>query len=166
MKAVTDILRSAYASEIETVQNYLALSVALDGITAEEVKERLGEDILEELGHAKALAQRLKEKGEIPPGSLEVKEHLQQTSLQPPANTTDVASVVKGVVQAEEDAIALYQELFHAAESEGDMVTQDLAVNILTDEEKHRALFAGFEKALTASGAGPGLPSEYRTVQH
>ncbi len=151
MRDVKDILKDAYADEIETVQNYLALSVTLDGIMAEEVKESLRKDVPEELGHAQKIAQRLKELGTGPPGSLEVKESLKQDMLQPPKDSTDIRTVVKGVLKAEEAAIERYRNLFHAAESQDDPVTADLASEILADEEKHRALFDGFLKGLRAT---------------
>ena len=57
------LLTQAYAAELETVQNYLANSVWLDGLGAQEVSESLAEDVAEELGHAQKLAHRLKQLG-------------------------------------------------------------------------------------------------------
>ncbi len=45
-------LRKSYAMELETVENYLANSIDLDGVRAEEIKKALLRDIEEELGHA------------------------------------------------------------------------------------------------------------------
>ena len=42
--------------EIETVMSYMAASVNLDGVRAQEIKESLAEDVEEELGHAKGFA--------------------------------------------------------------------------------------------------------------
>ena len=39
------LLNQAYAAELETVQNYLANSVWLDGLGAQEVSESLAEDV-------------------------------------------------------------------------------------------------------------------------
>jgi bacterioferritin len=74
-----------------------------------------------------------------------------QKSLQPPKDSTDVLSVVKGSLDAENDAIALYQKLVKAC-GDTDCVTQDLAVGILADEEEHRCLFEGFLKSLRKGG--------------
>lgn len=142
---ITDLLKEAYAAELETVQNYLANSVWLDGLGAREVAESLAEDVTEELGHATKLAHRLKQLGVCPPGSLELGRT--QKSLQPPKDSTDVRSVVKGVLDAENAAIALYQSLIKACDGK-DHVTQDLAIEILSDEEGHRCLFEGFLKSL------------------
>lgn len=141
---VTELLHEAYFDEIETVMNYMANSIVLDGVRAEEIKESLQVDIQEELTHAQQLGERLKQLDDVPPGSLEFE--ARQESLQPPADTTDVLSVIEGVIEAEEDAISTYRRLIDAAEAENDPVTEDLAVTLLADEEAHRTEFRGFRK--------------------
>ena len=141
---VTNLLKTAYGDEIETVMNYLTNSVVLDGVRAEEIKESLEADIDEELNHARMLGQRLKQLDERPPASAEFEMH--QESLQPPADSTDVPTVIDGVLEAENDAIDTYRSLIHAARDADDPVTEDLAVTILTDEEAHRTEFRGFRK--------------------
>ncbi|MFC6717759.1 ferritin-like domain-containing protein [Natrialbaceae archaeon GCM10025810] len=141
---VTDLLRRAYLDELETVMNYLTNAIVLDGVHAEEVKESLEEDVQEELEHANILGQRLKQLEESPPGSEEFE--ASQSSLQPPSDTTDVQSVIEGVLEAEEGAIETYRSLVEAAEEANDPVTEDVAVTILADEEAHRTEFRGFQK--------------------
>lgn len=143
------LLEKAYAGELETVQNYLANSIWLDGLRAEEIKEALEEEIQEELGHAQKLAHRLKQLGACPPGSMKLDRT--QKALQPPADSTDIMSVVQGVLAAENEAIALYSEIIKTCEGK-DYVTQDLAINLQADEEKHRCLFDGFLKSLEKHG--------------
>ncbi|QDX41631.1 ferritin-like domain-containing protein [Salarchaeum sp. JOR-1] len=139
---VARLLKQAYQDEIETVMNYMSNSIVLDGVRAEEIKESLQADIQEELGHAEQLGERLKQLDESPPGSGEFEAH--QHSLQPPEDTTDVLSVIEGVIDAEEDAINTYRELIDAAEDANDPVTEDLAVTLLADEEAHRTEFRGY----------------------
>ncbi|MFC6613474.1 ferritin-like domain-containing protein [Halopenitus salinus] len=141
---VIDLLRKAYGDEIETVMNYQTNAIVLDGVRAEEIKESLQTDIQEELGHAEQLGQRLKQLDARPPGSAEFT--ARQDSLQPPADSTDVLSVIRGVLDAEEGAIDTYRDLIDAAEAADDPVTEDLAVTLLADEEAHRTEFRGFEK--------------------
>ncbi|MCD2203462.1 ferritin-like domain-containing protein [Halobacterium sp. KA-6] len=141
---VTRLLRKAYGDEIETVMNYMTNSIVLDGVRAEEIKESLQVDIQEELSHAEQLGERLKQLDEQPPASAEFEAH--QHSLQPPQDTTDVLSVIDGVLDAEEDAIDTYRDLINAAEDADDPVTEDLAVTILADEEAHRTEFRGYRK--------------------
>jgi bacterioferritin len=141
---VIRLLKKAYSDEIETVMNYMTNSIVLDGVRAEEIKESLKQDIQEELGHAEQLGGRLKQLDEAPPASAEFEAH--QHTLQPPEDTTDVLSVIEGVIDAEEDAIQTYRDLIDAAEDANDPVTEDLAVTLLADEEAHRTEFRGFRK--------------------
>ena len=147
------LLEQAYAAELETVQNYLANSVWLDGLGAQEVSESLAEDVTEELGHAQKLAHRLKQLGACPPGSLKLERR--QKSLQPPVDSTDVLSVVQGALDAENEAVASYQQIIKACDGK-DHVTQDLAIKLQADEEAHRCLFEGFLKSLKKNGT-PGV---------
>lgn len=139
--SIVDMLIDAYNAEIETVANYIANSVNLDGIRAEPVKASLAKDVMEELGHAQLLAKRIKTIGGTVPGSMDLM--WGQKKLQPSGDSTDVVSVIKGVIAAEEDAIGLYTAIIKACD-DTDYVTQDLAVTILGDEEEHRREFVGF----------------------
>jgi bacterioferritin len=60
-ESVVEMLTKAYWMEIETVISYLAASVNLDGVRAQEIKQSLEEDVEEELGHAHRFARRIKE---------------------------------------------------------------------------------------------------------
>jgi bacterioferritin len=139
---VITLLQTSYNMELETVANYLANSIHLDGMLAMEVKESLEEDVQEELGHARKLANRIKVLGGYIPGSQELK--MTQDTMQPPKDTIDVLSVIKGVIDAEDGAISHYQKLIHATGDDKDPVTQDLAITLKGEEEEHRREFAGF----------------------
>jgi bacterioferritin len=141
---VIELLQKAYGDEIETVMNYQTNAIVLDGVRAEEIKGSLEQDIQEELTHARQLGNRLKQLGARPPSSAAFT--ARQDSLQPPADSTDVLAVIRGVLDAESDAIETYRSLVDAAREAGDPVTEDLAVTILADEEAHRTEFRGFEK--------------------
>ncbi len=138
---IIDLLIESYNSEIETVMNYLANSVNLEGVRAEHIKESLESDITEELGHAQKLAKRIHTLGGVVPGSQSLKWN--QKSLQPRKDTTEVKAVIEGVIAAEEDAIAGYRKLIEACDGV-DYVTQDLAIELLGDEEEHRREFIGY----------------------
>src|SRR5947209_20243569 len=118
-------LCKAYNMELETVTNYLATSVNLDGVRADFVKQALAGDIQEELTHAQQLGHRIKQLGGAVPGSLRLK--MEQKTLQPPKDTTDVMEVIRGVIAAEEEAIAQYRLIIKETDGE-DYVTQDLAI--------------------------------------
>jgi bacterioferritin len=136
-------LSKAYNMELETVANYLANSLHLDGVRADFVKQALAADIQGELTHATQIGNRIKQLGGTVPGSLQLK--MTQKSLQPPADTTDVVAVIRGVLDAEEEAIVHYNALIKLTDGV-DYVTQDLAITILADEEGHRQTFQGYLK--------------------
>jgi len=139
---IVKLLIKAYNMEIETITNYLANSVNLDGVRAEEIKKSLGADVTEELGHATQLAQRIKQIGGMVPGSaaLEMGEQ-----FQPPEDTTAVVEVIKGVIAAEEAAVAHYNKIIKVCDGV-DYVTQDLCIQLLSQEEEHLIQFRGFLK--------------------
>jgi len=138
---IVALLTRAYWMEIETVMSYLAASTNLDGVRAQEIRESLAEDIEEELGHARAFANRIKELYGVVPGSEAFSP--EQSFLQPPEEQTDVIHVIRGVIKAETGAIEHYTRIVE--ETEGvDPVTQDMVIDILRDEQAHRRLFEGF----------------------
>jgi len=140
---IIDSLRQAYNMELETVINYLSNSLHMEGVRADFIKQALSADIQGELGHAQQVGNRIKQLGGSIPGSLSLK--MTQKSLQPQEDTTDVVDVIRGVLQAEEDAINHYRALIKLTDGE-DYVTQDLAITILSDEEGHRQQFMGYMK--------------------
>jgi len=142
-KEIIDNLIKSYWMEVETVINYISNSVNLDGVRAEEIKKSLSVDIMEEIAHAQSLAKRIKELGGSVPGSMELK--AEQKYLQTLKDTTDVVSVIEGVIQAEDGAVKQYNKLIKLCEGK-DYVTQDLCIRLLGMEESHRIEFKGFLK--------------------
>jgi bacterioferritin len=146
---IIELLKQAYFAELETVINYVTNSVNPDGVRAQEIKESLEEDIQEELGHAQQFAQRIKELYGVVPGSMDFR--TEQRFLQPPEEQTDVVHVIKGVIDAETSAIELYTRIVETTD-EVDLVTQDMVIDILRDEQGHRRLFEGFLREYEAEG--------------
>ena len=142
-REIIDLLTPAYWMEIETTMNYITNSVNPDGVRAEEIKKSLAADITDEIGHAQQFARRIKELYGQVPGSLQFK--ASQRSLQPIAESTDVATVIRGVIEAEQGAIDHYMKIIRACEGV-DYVTADMVTTILTDEEAHLRQFEGFLK--------------------
>lgn len=136
-------LTAAYWSEIETVMNYIAHSVNLDGVRAEEIKKSLLAEVTDEIGHAQTLAKRIKEVKGTVPGSMAFKPV--QKTLQPNSDSANVEYVIKGVIDAENEAVNQYKKIIKLCEGE-DYVTQDLVITILGDEESHRTVFEGYLK--------------------
>lgn len=143
------MLTQAYWMEVETVMSYLANSINPDGVRAQEIIESLEKDVQEELGHARQFGERIKELYGVVPGSLEFV--AEQKYLQPPDSQTDIVHVIKGVIEAETGAIEHYNKIIEFCE-DLDLVTQDLVITILHDEEGHRRLFEGFLREFESEG--------------
>ena len=146
---IVELLSTAYWMEIETVMSYLAASINLDGVRAQEVKESLSGDIEEELGHARLFAKRIKELYGVVPGSEDFS--ADQPFLQPPDEQTDVVHVIRGVIEAESGAIEHYTRIVEETD-QIDPVTQDMVIDILHDEQGHRRLFEGFLREYELEG--------------
>lgn len=142
-EAIVAELTRSYWMELETVLNYLANSTNLDGVRAEEIKKSLAADVQEELTHASQIANRIKTIDGKVPGSFDF--NACQTSMQPPADSTDVVHVIKGVIDAEEAAIEQYEKIIRLCDGY-DYVTQDMCITLLADEQHHRREFVGFLK--------------------
>ncbi len=144
-----ELLKTAYWMEIETVMSYIANSINPDGVRAQEIIESLQADIQEELGHAQQFATRIKELYGVVPGSLDFS--AEQSYLQPPDHQTDIVHVIKGVIEAETGAIEHYNRIIEFTD-DLDLVTQDMVIAILRDEEGHRRLFEGYLREYEAEG--------------
>jgi bacterioferritin len=141
---VLELLAQARNDEFETVINYQTNAAALAGVAAEEIADSLSDDVQEELGHAEEIGERISQLGGQPKGSFDLE--MGQESLQPPEDSTDVLSVIDGVIEAEEGAVETYRELIDVAEEADDPVTEDFATELLADEEEHLAEFEGYRK--------------------
>lgn len=140
---IVEELKKSYRMEVETVMNYIANSINLDGVRAEEIKKSLAADVTAELNHAQMLGKRIKTLGGQVPGSLEMK--WDQRSMQPPGDSTDVITVIRGVIEAEDGAVHQYGKIIKMCDGV-DYVTQDLCIQLMGDEEEHRREFIGFLK--------------------
>lgn len=140
---ILEALTESYWMELETVLNYIANSTNLDGVRAEAIKEALALDVTAELGHAQSLAKRIHELGGAVPGSLALK--AKQKSQQPPEDSTDVLTVIKGVIDGELAACQQYKKIIKLCEGD-DYVTQELCIGLLGQEEAHAREFLGFRR--------------------
>lgn len=150
---IIELLCTAYNMELETVINYVANSIYLDGIRAKHIKDSLAADVGEELMHAQTLAKRIKVLGGRVPGSMDLK--MTQQAMQPPADPLNMVQIIKGVIAAERGAIDHYQKIIEACDVI-DPVTQDVCTALKGDEEEHYRLFNGFlaeAKAMGLEGA-------------
>jgi bacterioferritin len=132
---VVNGLKKSYAMGLESVQNYLANSIHLEGPSADEVKKVLENAASSELKHARRLARRIKILGDRIPGSLELPRD--QKYLQPPVDNRDSVTVIRGAIMATDAAIACYQAMMQMTE-DIDFVTQDLLIELLAEEQEQK----------------------------
>ncbi len=146
---IIELLTKAYWMEIETVMNYVSSSINPDGVRAREIAEALEEDIDEELTHAKQFGQRIKELYGVVPSSVDFTP--EQDYLRPPTHQTETIGLIRGVIEAETGAIEHYSRIV-AETDQVDPVTNDMVIDILHDEQRHRRLFEGFLREYEQDG--------------
>jgi bacterioferritin len=132
---VVNGLKKSYAMELESVQNYLANSIHLEGPAADRVKKVLENAASSELQHARRLARRIKILGDRIPGSLELPRD--QNYFQPLIDNRDSVTVIRGALTATDAAIAHYQTMIQITE-DFDFVTQDLLIELLAEEQEQK----------------------------
>jgi bacterioferritin len=140
-KEIVSELKRSYAIELETMQNYLANSIDLEGADADPIRKSLEDEVALKLKHARRLAKRINVLGGRLPGSLELSRD--QNLLQPPLDNMDAMAVIRGVISANEASICQYQKIIHLTEGL-DYVTQDMVIDLLSDEREIRRLFLSF----------------------
>ena len=86
----------------------------------------------------------------------------EQTYLQPLDDPTDVATVIKGVIEAEAGAIEHYTRIIEACDGV-DWATQDMVIEILRDEENHLRTFERYLKRVRVA-ATPRLRHRRRRL--
>lgn len=137
MSELNQLLRKAYAAEWETAYNYQVLSEVLeytDGVVAAEEFET---DISEEISHARRLAKRLRVRGENPEFFVNQQNFGTQDQYMDVSGKT-VTDCILAAIEAEESAIETYERIIEVAQEVDDYPTEDLAIELLADEQEHR----------------------------
>lgn len=139
------------AAELTTFYYYTILRVNLIGLEGEGLKEIAEDARIEDRNHFEALVPRIYELGGKLPNCMK---EFHDLSACPPAllpkDPTDVKSIVKVLLKAEQCAVQGYTELCHMTAGK-DHRTYDLVLAILNEEIEHEAWFAEF-LAYGASG--------------
>jgi len=87
------------------------------------------------------LGKRIHVLGGTVPGSMSF--NFDQKALQPRQDSTDLPSIIRGVIEAEDAACHQYQKIIDICDGV-DYATQDLCIKLLSEEEEHRREFQGF----------------------
>lgn len=136
VKKVLEDLKRAYCDEWQAHYHYWVAAILARGLNAPEIAEALKVRSTAELGHAEMIAQRMLQLGGEPPRTMEaVPGSGNYTKFHLPSKASDLKGILKAVLQAERSAIETYQTLAQNTR-EGDIVTHELAEDLLTDEVK------------------------------
>jgi bacterioferritin len=135
-------LNRAYADEWLAAYAYNYMSQVVTGRpAAKHLAELLLDTSKDELEHQQELAERIVSLGGKPVVDIS---HLVQASNAgyptPPADEKDFEAIVKTVIQAEHDAIEVYNRLAQKTHGK-DPITYNLVLHILTEEVEHEDEF-------------------------
>ena len=139
---VIEDLRSAYADEWLASHGYSYMAKVVAGRTAARaIAAGLKHLVEEELEHQDELAERITTLGGKPPATFQqITECANAPFPDIPDDETDIEDIIKTVVEAEQGAIEVYQNL--AEKTQGrDHLTYELAVHILAEEVEHEDEF-------------------------
>ncbi len=126
------MLNQAIARELQVSIQYMWQHVRIGGPHGPAIGGILKEIAIAEMKHAEAIAERLDYLGGEP-----------TTKPAPITVGSDWREMLQLDVAAEEEAIALYQEIIRLTYKEGDYTTARLFQQILMDEEEHHGEFKG-----------------------
>jgi bacterioferritin len=137
-------LNRAYADEWLAVYSYTHMAQVVTGRTAaERVAALLRETAAEELEHQDELAERITQLGGEPlPDVAKLVEGSNEGYPAPPQDPTNVEAMIQTVIEAEQGAIKVYNDL--AKKTAGkDPLTYELIIHILGEEVEHEDEFEG-----------------------
>jgi bacterioferritin len=127
---LSDMLNRAIAMELQVSIQYMWQHVLWSGVGGFAVKDELRKIAIEEMRHAEDIAERLVYLGGYPttvPAPIFIGESLRD--------------MLERDAKDEEATIAFYRKIIEVAGSKNDLVTANLFVHILSDEERHHATF-------------------------
>jgi bacterioferritin len=127
---LNEMLNKSIARELQVAIQYMWQHVEWSGVQGHAVMDALKNTAVAEMKHAEAIAERLSYLGEKP-----------TTKPEPIFVMDNLKAMLEQDRKDEEGAIALYKEVIKTAQSEGDVTTAYLFMDILKAEEEHHDLF-------------------------
>src|SRR5580693_7640350 len=128
-----EILQSVLATEIVCVLRYTMNAISATGISSEGVKAEFDEHAKEEMGHARAVAERINQLGGTPNMN---PEGLASRAASQYVEGANLIEMIKENLIAERIACEHYRELIRYF-GDGDPTTRVMLEGILTNEEEH-----------------------------
>jgi bacterioferritin len=135
-------LNRAYADEWLAAYAYTYMAQVVTGRpAAKHLAELLKDTARDELEHQDELAERIAQLGGKPLADItRLVEASNAGYPAPPADEKDFEAIVKTVIEAERDAIEVYNKLVHKTHGK-DPITYELMVHILSEEIEHENEF-------------------------
>lgn len=140
-------LNSAYADEWLSHFQYFLYAQLIEGIDAETLKKELEQQSMDEMNHAKILANRIIQLGGTPTTKLT------ETSTcgfsPPPEDRRDLKRVIELVLEGERCAIEKYNKLakkYHMKDLVTHEIFEDLLVDEVSDEEDWESFMPSLQK--------------------
>jgi bacterioferritin len=143
-RKLLELLNKALAHELQVAIQYMWQHVSVTGIQGATVENLFRETAIAAMKHAEELAERLVYLNGVPttkPNAIEVGSSLDE--------------MLRGNMQAEEEAILLYKEAIQLADKEGDVGTKRLLEDVLVNEEKQLAKFSKLLVGMTSPFTQP-----------
>jgi bacterioferritin len=141
VKEVIEDLNAAFADEWLSHFQYFLYAQTIEGIDAAILKKELEQQSMDEMNHAKVLADRIIQLGGMPTTDL-----LDTSTCgfsPPPKDRTDLAGIVELVLEGERCAIEKYNRLAKKYHMK-DLVTHEIFEELLTDEVSDEEDWEGF----------------------
>jgi bacterioferritin len=148
VKEVIEDLDSAYADEWLAHFQYSQFALVMECLDAEILKEKLEQQSLDELGHAKKIGERIIELGGTP--TTKVTEVSTCGFAPPPQDRSNLRKFIELVIDGERCAIEKYNRLAKKYHMK-DLVTHEIFEDLLTDEVSDEEDWESFL---------PGLPGK------
>ena len=136
-ETLKEMMNRAIALEIEAGTRYLWHSVLWSGKDYFPFKGTLHDFYEEEFEHAEQIGERLNYLGGMPPAPV--------ISVRPTEIGDSLDERIAKDIEAEAETIELYNQIIKQAQTDNDIVTEDLFREILADEHKHHLNLTQFE---------------------
>jgi bacterioferritin len=147
IQELIDDLNSAYADEWLSHFQYFLYAQTIEGIDANTLKKELEQQSMDEMNHAKILANRIIQVGGTPTTKLI------ETSTcgfsPPPEDQTDLVRIIELVLEGERCAIDKYNKLakkYHMKDLVSHEIFEDLLKDEVSDEEDWENFLPGLKQ--------------------
>jgi bacterioferritin len=135
---VLGYLGRALSLELTAVQQYLTQATLTEAWGDGDAARRFRQEMLEEMGHAETLVQRMLSLGVAPAAS----------QLRPAGHAPDLVGLLRQDLALEDDLVNLYAEAARFCVLIGDTGTQQMFHQLLHDEQQHAEQLAAWLQSL------------------